>query len=109
MPHVDGMCLRAGWTERGQSRFARPVAKVTAFALALGDHVRAALAKLRPDGGGRPRRARVTTCKCACSRSTMRTLPTSAISSAWSVTGIGATAAACATGNSASARRRRFS
>ena len=54
MPHVDGMCMRAGWTERGQSRFAQPVAKVTAFTLALGDHVRAALAKLLPDGGGSP-------------------------------------------------------
>ena len=55
MPHVDGMCLRAGWTERGQSRFAQPVARMTAFALALGNHVRAVLAKLRPAGGGPPR------------------------------------------------------
>jgi hypothetical protein len=58
MPHVDGLSLRTGWTERGQSPFAQPVAKVTEFALALGDHVRAALAKLRPDGGGPPPRAR---------------------------------------------------
>ena len=54
MPHVDGLCLRASWAERGQSRFAEPVAKVTAFALAVGDRFRAALAKLRPGHGGPP-------------------------------------------------------
>jgi hypothetical protein len=54
MPHVDGLSLRTGWAGRGQSPFAQPVAKVTAFALALGDHVRAALAKLRRDGGDPP-------------------------------------------------------
>lgn len=59
MPHVDGMCLRAGWTERGQSRFAHPVAKVTAFARAVGDRIRAALADRIPGNGGhRPPRSR---------------------------------------------------
>jgi len=32
MLHVDGMLLRNVWSARGQSRFARPVAAVTAFA-----------------------------------------------------------------------------
>ena len=31
MPHVDGMSLRGTWTAQGQSRFARPVAALTAF------------------------------------------------------------------------------
>jgi hypothetical protein len=56
MPHVDGMCLRAGWTERGQSRFARPVAKVTEFVRALGDRARAAFAQ-RSASPGRPPRS----------------------------------------------------
>lgn len=29
MPYVDGMSLLGGWTARGQSRFAGPVAAVT--------------------------------------------------------------------------------
>ncbi len=29
MPHVDGMSLPGGWSTRGQSRFARPVAAVS--------------------------------------------------------------------------------
>jgi hypothetical protein len=53
MPHVDGMCLRAGWTERGQSRFARPVAKVTEFVRTLSDRARAAFTQ-RSAGPGRP-------------------------------------------------------
>ncbi len=32
MPQVDGMLSRSVWSARGQSRFARPVAAVTAFA-----------------------------------------------------------------------------
>ena len=31
MPHVDGAMLSAVWTAQGQSRFARPVAAITAF------------------------------------------------------------------------------
>lgn len=31
MPHVDGALISTVWTARGQSRFARPVAAVTAF------------------------------------------------------------------------------
>ena len=31
MPHVDGALLSSVWTAQGESRFARPVAAVTAF------------------------------------------------------------------------------
>ena len=55
MSHVDGMCLRANWTERGQSRFAHPVAKVTAFVRAVGNRARAALTQWRPDDNTPPR------------------------------------------------------
>jgi len=55
MPHVDGMCLRAGYTQRGQSRFAHPVAKVTAFVRAVGDRALAALTPWRPDSSIPPR------------------------------------------------------
>ena len=55
MPHVDGMCLRAGYTERGQSRFAQPVAKVTAFVRAVGDRAVAALTPWRRDHDTPPR------------------------------------------------------
>lgn len=47
MPHVDGMCLRAGYAQRGRSRFAYPVAKVTAFVRAVGDRALAALTPRR--------------------------------------------------------------
>ncbi len=43
MPHVDGMTMRADWTRRGESRFARPVAKVTAFVHNLAQRTRQAL------------------------------------------------------------------
>ena len=43
MPQVDGMTLRTGWTRRGESRFARPVAKVTAFVHSLAERTRKAL------------------------------------------------------------------
>jgi hypothetical protein len=55
MAHVDGMCLRASFTERGQSRFARPVAKVTEFMRTLGDRARAMLARRSAGSGGPPR------------------------------------------------------
>jgi len=55
MAHVDGMCLRAGWTERGQSRFARPVARVTALVRAIGERARAALTQWRPGDSTPPR------------------------------------------------------
>ena len=31
MPHLDALSLRTPFTSRGQSRFARPVAAITAF------------------------------------------------------------------------------
>lgn len=31
MPHLDALSLRSPFTARGQSRFARPVAAITAF------------------------------------------------------------------------------
>ena len=55
MAHGDGMCLRAGWTERGQSRFAHPVARVTTFVRAIGDRAIAALTQWRPDNNTPPR------------------------------------------------------
>ena len=52
MPHVDGMCLRAGLAQPGQSRFARPVAKVTAAVRTLADRVHAALTRRGAGNGG---------------------------------------------------------
>ena len=54
MPHVDGMCLHAGWTQPGQSRFARPVAAVTAFVRTLAERVRAGSRNRVPARGGKP-------------------------------------------------------
>ncbi len=47
MPHVDGMSLRSVWTSRGQSRFARPVAAVTAFARHAAGYAKTTLALWR--------------------------------------------------------------
>lgn len=55
MPHGDGMGPRAHYAERGQSRFARPVARVTELVRALGDRARAALSPRSPGPGEPPR------------------------------------------------------
>jgi hypothetical protein len=56
MPHVDGMMLRTGWTRRGESCFAAPVARVTAFVRALGERTRALVAQRRHGAGDPPHR-----------------------------------------------------
>ena len=48
MPHVDGMTLGAGWARRGESRFARPVAKVTALVQSLAARTRKVLDQRSP-------------------------------------------------------------
>ncbi len=39
MPHVDGMSMHSVWSAHGQSRFARPVAAITAVARRAGGYV----------------------------------------------------------------------
>lgn len=55
MPHVDGMFLHAGLAQPGQSRFARPVAKITALARTLAARVHAVLTRRGAgNAGGKP-------------------------------------------------------
>jgi hypothetical protein len=39
MPHVDGLSMPSVWSAHGQSRFARPVAAITAIARRAGGYV----------------------------------------------------------------------
>jgi hypothetical protein len=45
MPHVDGMSLPPGIRREGESRFAEPVAAITAAVISSYDHVRTAFAR----------------------------------------------------------------
>ena len=45
MPHVDGMSLAPGYRRSGESRFAEPVAAVTAAVISSYDYARTALAR----------------------------------------------------------------
>jgi hypothetical protein len=45
MPHVDGMSLAPGYRRSGESRFAEPVAAVTAAVVASYDRARTTLAR----------------------------------------------------------------
>ena len=50
MPHIDSLLLRQTFTARGQSRFARPVASVTALVRRLAGLVASETPPVRPRG-----------------------------------------------------------